>query len=327
MQAKLICATSGLRLISDDSLVDFQEFLLTQGDGIIKKNFALDFEKILGIHSFSALRNNPYFFSNKTGQNHSELYEISNKSLATVQELIAFLWFVKDNSCNAHQLFAYLPEPEQVIFMDKVTNYSNCYGGFNEVQFSASEIVKAAKIMNAAKELSSANKYVKQQDYYKVENIDPNTTMTFVHKLSYGLRNRVERAILFLLTARQAAFKPMKISLYMNILECLFSDTSHGDIIHKISERAAFYIGDSFDSRMDIMRNIKNSYTLRSKYFHGQKIDHKDYSDVVLSDMAREIDGLMRAILTKVITVNHKEFTDSDKNLNVFFNKMIFGRD
>ncbi|HVW12577.1 MAG TPA: hypothetical protein VHB54_02075 [Mucilaginibacter sp.] len=328
MQAYRICGIEGLKLKENDRSIIYADFILTEGRDIVSNCFSDPaFSKIIGSYNLKRIVSNPYFFSTDQYQENTDFFEVTNKGISMTQELITFLWFVKDNSCNASKIFTYVPELNgSVVSIEKPTNFSNCHASYSDVEFSSEEILKAAEILYTAHQLSSANKHVDINSFFKVNKVNAGLATSPALQIKYSLRNRVERAILFLITARAAGFIPMKIALYMNILECLFSDTSQGDIIHKISERVAFYIGESFNERIGIFKKIKEAYVLRSKYFHGQKLDHKIYNDVTLPELATDIDNLMRSVLIKVIMVNHKEFTASDENIGIWFNKMIFDR-
>ena len=72
------------------------------------------------------------------------------------------------------------------------------------------------------------NKHVDIENFFKLPDVELNGGMysSAMNQIHYGLRNRVERAILFLGAMRNTPFIPLKIALGMNILECLFSDAS-----------------------------------------------------------------------------------------------------
>ncbi|VTP91788.1 HEPN domain-containing protein [Sphingobacterium daejeonense] len=134
----------------------------------------------------------------------------------------------------------------------------------------------------------------------------------------YKIENRIEKAMSFLSSARSTPHLPQKITHYMAILECLFS-TDGNEIIHKVSERTAFYLEGTTTERIAIYMAVKNAYNIRYKFVHGDK-PPKTHEQLCV--IATEVDAIIRRVLKKLILNDHITFLQKD--LNQYFNKLIF---
>jgi len=328
MTISRVATIYNLKLIPGDTRVVFHDYLLSDEISMVEKYLSSpQFVAAIGSHSHKNLRDNCHFFTTGEIDEKIDILEVSNRGISVLQELTNFLWYIKDNSCNILNHYTHIPsQGNAVLGIEKNSNFTTCKATIEEVEFSKDEILKAAEILFAAHNLATSVKHVSVEDFFKVDGLVNNSGMTSsgMNKIDYGLRNRVERAILFMGTVRAAAFIPMKIALGMNVLECLFSDTSSGDIIHKIAERTAFYIGDSTEDRITSFKLVKDAYNVRSKYFHGQKLDKKEYNASKLEDISVKTDNLLRRVLTNVIMVDSAIFTSSDEELSKWFTNLIF---
>ena len=99
---------------------------------------------------------------------------------------------------------------------------------------------------------------------------------TYLHtKESHDLRFSMEkgycrsgRALNFIESARVSLNVGFKIAHYISAFEALFS-TSTSELSHKLSERVAFFLADQGYSRMEVFKNVKAAYDVRSKFVHG----------------------------------------------------------
>jgi hypothetical protein len=132
--------------------------------------------------------------------------------------------------------------------------------------------------------------------------------------------NNIERAMAFLNTARWTSNIPQKITHYMSILECLFS-VDASEIVHKVSERVAQYLGESSTEKVEIYKLVKAAYGIRSAFVHGGT---NKMSDVQLCDLSKKTDDIIRRVLTKVITKDHVQFLKSNNAMTEYFNSLIF---
>jgi hypothetical protein len=227
------------------------------------------------------------------------------------------LWFIKDNACCS--LNAYISTPEKNKF-DILNNHRapcNCVGKFDLVEFSNDELeraleidVKLSPIIRKGMDKEDVLEKLLASDFRDgVEN----------HR-NYNEGNRIFRAYYFLKAARNSYFLIMKLSLYMNLYECLFT-TDASEIIHKMSERVACYYTQDKAKRLEVFKLIKSAYTIRSRYFHGKDLG-KDKVLKSVPEVLKQIDDLTREIFTKVIMEDQEIF--GEKDMEPFFEKLIF---
>ncbi|TCD08601.1 hypothetical protein EZ449_12235 [Pedobacter frigidisoli] len=108
----------------------------------------------------------------------------------------------------------------------------------------------------------------------------------------------------------------------MPILECLFSSDSN-EVVQKVSERTAYYIGTTKAYRIDIFKTIKGSYDARSKFVDGQSV-RTNYTK--LSEQAMSKDNIVRKVLTKLIEQDDKIFLGKENELNKYLIELIFNQ-
>jgi len=87
--------------------------------------------------------------------------------------------------------------------------------------------------------------------------------------------------------------------MYCSCFEVLFS-TDASEIVHKISERVACFLGKDLAERKELFRVVKKAYDIRSKVIHGDIIGQKIVHD--LATLSERIDDLLRKIITKIIS-------------------------
>lgn len=122
----------------------------------------------------------------------------------------------------------------------------------------------------------------------------------------------------------------IRISQYCTALECLFA-SSNTELKHRLSERAAFFIGENPEERRSIYNSISNAYSIRSSVVHGDTINQKKLKS--LGEISKNCDDILRRILIKI---NSDEmyldlFNTVDtrqtgvKKFEDFFSKLLFG--
>jgi hypothetical protein len=104
---------------------------------------------------------------------------------------------------------------------------------------------------------------------------------------------RSGRALQFLESARSSPNLAFRIAHSCSALEALFS-TDSAELSHKLSERVAFFLGELGHSRIEVFRNIKAAYGIRSKLTHGDTLNKKAVDE--LPHVAAICDQYLRAI-------------------------------
>jgi len=229
-----------------------------------------------------------------------------------------FLWFIKDTAANIDEHFTFYPDEDVLYRINDARPYSNSLGEYPVESFDLQELKTATRIhdrflqIKSPKSISASVVSPKNRFYDSP-----------IHSTNYNEFNRIERAMLFLESARHTTFPLSKISSYMSMLECLFS-TGDTEVSHKVSERVALYIGKNSNDRYKIFKTIKHAYTLRSRFVHGDAVDKKHSLQSQLKEISKEIDGLLRTIFTKVILEDSVMFLLKTQDLKARLEAQIF---
>ena len=258
----------------------------------------------------------------------SKLLALGNCTLilqGQFNHFLFLLWFVKDNCVSAD--FTYLKysvksyPSTNILSQNYINNYtSNCCHA--EVEFSYSEICYIDQLFEILGKICFVNEEkVEDVSPFPIEDIHNPLHSFYNSQIDYYVYSRLERAIMFLQSARTQERLLSRISAYFSVLECLFS-TEKTDITYKISQRIALYVGNDYEERIYLKKLISDAYNVRSRYVHGNAISKKDqkgeFSNNNLMRLSREIDNLLRIILTKIIINDHAIFNDDDKLVELF---------
>jgi len=328
MESRTFCAIQHFKIEKIDKPYTINDAELRQDEKLNRSIFDIDFLHQVGTikiqHYFV---NRPYFFH--TEELDAPLNEnvwiktlLSRKTI--YNQLINYLWFLKDNSSSVSDVIAYVPSIAGKIYqIGHGAGFSKADGTFQTTVFTVDDLHTATKIYCAIAGLQQDEK-INRPEIKTTK--DPAVIDSAYHYRNHSKTNRIERALSFLFMARATSFLPLKISLYISVLESLFT-TDVGEIVHKISERLSLYIGGDYENRIDLYKFMKQAYGVRSKFFHGQKQDKGKGETKSLQDCAIELDSILRVTLTNVIVNDSQLFTTkTDDLLNDFFNKLIFGK-
>ena len=245
-----------------------------------------------------------------------------------LQAILIFLWFIKDNSIGVYGTYGEIPDLKMVNGKSRsITNY-NCKGLLEDSFFSEDELKQTSDLVTKYSSICGlSNKIIDETNIlweyddqgHKVKGILPKTPDGF----SYQDQTPIDRAIHFLMTARAQNYLIYRIAFYMPILECLFS-TQNTDITFRIAARATAYIGKDGKEKEEIFEKINAGYNVRSKFIHGQAIPEKDMPG--LTRLSELIDGYIRRVLTKAISVDSAVFTIySATNRDDYLNALVLG--
>jgi len=93
--------------------------------------------------------------------------------------------------------------------------------------------------------------------------------------------NRLAKIINFIKLARSQNMIPMKITLYISAIECLFAK-SPDELSYKLALRNASFLTKEHEERYRIFKTIRKAYKIRSKTVHGQSInlDEKEMKEI-----------------------------------------------
>lgn len=323
MSFKILASIRFLEL-QDLDLIETPLFRITNHNAEKAKVLDDEFMKFAGLRDLQSYSKNAIAYAlYESIDDNEEFVQAMNKELtqrgSQIETFLLFLWFVKDNSISLEQVYGQFTIVKMVNWWTSRNVFSTCSGQFGNTSFNKAELWEAVDLLLSYtrhcvdKELE--NQQVKSttkkpmQSYEFQPGVDPDK-----------IENRIERVMSFLSSARSTAHIPQKITHYMAILECLFS-TDGNEVIHKVSERTAFYLGKTSAERLAIYKTVKTAYNIRSKFVHGDK-PPKTHGQ--LCTTAAEVDNIIRRVLKKVIFSDYKTFLQKD--LTHYFEGLIFNQ-
>lgn len=125
---------------------------------------------------------------------------------------------------------------------------------------------------------------------------------------------------MFLHIARNHSYLLYRLAFYVPVLECLFG-SSTGEITHQVAERIAFYVGQTPQERYELYIDVKDAYSIRSRFIHGDVFDDKSLKRV--NELSTKIDELTRKILLKVVLEDSEIFLEDTKRKD-YLKKLVF---
>jgi hypothetical protein len=225
-----------------------------------------------------------------------------------VSSFMTFLWLVKDNAAYVTGSHSIYTNPGiEYISMSAGSHVWDRNGKGETVSFSEDEISDAVQVALKyrtlmTKKASTFSDYGLGKDVKTaVFGISP----TYKHNENSSL----DRALIFLQSARASSHLPYRIALYMPILECLLSHDAQ-EVSHKVCERAAFYLRDSASDRKCLYRDLRTGYAIRSKYLHGATFEKKHLNNGEPERLAMLLDDVVREILRKAILHDSELFIE-----------------
>jgi hypothetical protein len=303
-------------LLKEIDFIDTGVFTITKHP--VKKSEVLnkDFKSLIGMRALHSFENSAIAYSTIFASDEATQKKEFVQKLHTMETFLLFLWFVKDNSISIDELYGHFLEKNTLTWRDNHMDCSNSDGSFRNVEFTEEELRTATNLLTKFAEICpnvSLGPHIG-------ESYQDNETAVKSRIDIYKIQNCIERGIAFLHTARGISHVPQKITHYMSILECLFSLDSN-EVVQKVCERTAYYIGKNKEERIQIFKTVKDSYDIRSKFVHGQKTTK---SADVICRLSTEVDEIIRKVLIKVISKDHEIFLKDDKDRRGYLNQLIF---
>lgn len=245
-----------------------------------------------------------------------ELAHISREKLVYLKTFLSFLWFVKDNSIGILNAIIFIPEIKGCVLENTIKSlHVNCVGKSETVWFTQSETLRAKDIYLKFTEINKSPTWDKNAPM----NLPPiNWNLNDEGKPSFALDNQaymvqysefncIERALVFLNTARKTDYLVYKIAYYMPIFECLFT-TDKAAVTHKVCERLAIYLEEDRDKRIELYNFMENVYNIRSTFLHGQKFSAADIKSDQLIPISTRMDELVRSAFLMIILYDSDNF-------------------
>lgn len=226
--------------------------------------------------------------------------------LYEVEVFLSTLWFVKDNSVNAEVGYLIYPQRGGIsVSSNFISNaFTTAQGDNAELSFSKSELNEARQIYLRSTGLPDS------EDFYKsATQLVPEST-------------RVSRAAYVVQAARGEADLGLKICHYCTALETLFS-TSNSELSHQLSERVAYFLGESDADRVRQYRETKRAYSYRSKFVHGSTVKPSKRSELKASLI--HCDSVLRKAIRTILEDEEvkNRFSDNSQELDAYMLELI----
>ena len=141
-------------------------------------------------------------------------------------------------------------------------------------------------------------------------------------KSVFDKKKGLRRALYHLSGALYLWFWDARFTMFTAVLESLFS-TDAQEITHKISERIAFFLGDTPAERRSLFENVKGIYRTRSRIVHG--LDLKATEEETISALA-ELEELVHQILSRILRDSDliDQFSGNAKRRERFLTDLVF---
>lgn len=227
------------------------------------------------------------------------------------------LWLIKDNSCIIDigylEIFEILPDNKIMSFFGS-TNYLGLVNTFANGEIKDSTYEK--KEIELAMKIFSKFKFANYEESYNPSDLSS----------IYMKQNNISLAFALLSDVRPQPYLGSKIASLCTLFECLFS-TNPGELVHKLSERIAFFLEHNPEKRFAMFKKVKDIYKIRSLIVHGVGINENKHNS--LSEISTQADEITRRIFHKIF--RNESIFEVFKNMKGdpmedFLNMMVFGR-
>lgn len=251
-----------------------------------------------------------------TGYSDTLLKDTGQINISRLISFLNFSWFHSDNNFSLEHTFLFYDTMPIGFYMFNSGIISDSSGDFtSNFELYPAHLQHADDIYKKVLTFQDKKDNPKQSD----NPLNFSNLYSSFNTAPYNNSNRIMRAISFLNMARTNDFLPLKISLYIVALESLFT-TDNMEVTYKVSLRVAFYVGISVIEKETIMKTINTAYGIRSKFFHGQKLE-KDALEH-LKKVSKDTDQILRIVLNKVVLHDSLTFINGN-NLNAYFSNLI----
>jgi hypothetical protein len=248
---------------------------------------------------------------------------ITHSVMNYVKQTADSLWFAMDNSGVTSEAF-FISEDRKTIYCDRSDQFSsNSHGEYKLTNFGTYQITYARAMMDKLLKITSSEPKAADQGS---DGSFKQTLGSILNRAGFAF-NRVKRAKTMLNHARSESYLPMKISMYMACLECLFtSDAS--EISMKLTQRTTLFLGGDAATQHANKKTVSDAYNIRSIYLHGNNFEKKQKTDLVtLQSISRKIDSIVRAVFIKMIEKPEMFLDDNnfDSKTKKYFEDIIYG--
>lgn len=356
MQIHILISIRGLKI---DEISADKQHLINLGFGHLLsyealhklKFFEKDFLQHYGQVFFSDTFNSGCWCAlsierNVSSMNDHEIFELVKSEthfrMKVLEGYLGYLWFIRDNSISPNIVYAFIKENKNSYNIGHNLNYKFAADGKikTDISFTENEIKYVQVVMDAYSKITENHNITQEHTDGSLSDsqrtMGPSIVVNTSSAKHYDDFNRIERAMMFLAKARSEHYVPLKVSFYMPVFEALFAYESEG-VNFKVPIRVGNYIGKDAAERKAIFDKIRFAYNIRSRFLHGDKLNtsekkvdqnkkmKKGY--VSMEDVynsAKEVDEILRRVLTKVVMHDSEKFLCEQGTFVENLNDLIF---
>ena len=251
-----------------------------------------------------------------------------DRTLFEIGLFLRQLWLIRDNcaylDCGVRVRYKQSPLESPLVSQNIAKNYLGSHVSMSSGQYNESVSFSAREI----RELRPWYDLLLQQTRRQYTNW-PTSTMQQHNPATLKI-SPVERFLGQIDFARREIYTSLRIAQYMTALESLFS-TDSSELVYRLSERVAFFLGESSKERKQIFLDIKSAYKVRSAVVHGDIITKSLSTPDQLSNMSRICDHILRRCFWKIVYDEHLLeifwFKSDKKAIDDYFATLVFGVD
>lgn len=252
-------------------------------------------------------------------ENEELAHNIIHYEAANLNAILHLIWFLKDNSVFANYMICQNVSTAIIHTNTRNIFYTTSSGNNIILDFKNQDFIQLNNLFLALwEDLYSTSKNIdpiKKKSTEEPDNFTPADIRNDYHNLT-----RIQRANYILSYARTISLLPMRIALYINVLECLILN-DNAELNFKLQIFTSNFIGKSVEEKNKIRDLINKTYAIRSKFYHGSKIKEKHPSLVKIST---ELDYIIRRTFFNVFP-KKEIFNDTDnKKLTDYFKSILF---
>ncbi|TDE15550.1 HEPN domain-containing protein [Dyadobacter psychrotolerans] len=290
------------------------------------------FLRCYGETGYTFLRDLPNMYYALPEEMAKSTSTIADSCIIAFKEFLMPLWFIKDNAVCIDRIFASDDSFVRFSMAQSNINFTNSSGDHKPEKFSKEEFDKAFSLLDllmpAMAESKSPADLANGLTVSKKENYDDYEAQISTFNFSNYDIPRIHRAYNFLLLLRNISYLPIKIILYLSLLEALVTDFEEKGLKPKVNDRVRKYLASSEEDNSLLSSQLDAAYNFRNKFAHGQlpvlaDDDGKDvpYSFDDMKVISISVDDVARRLFTKILTSNLQEFKELDK-IKPFFENL-----
>ncbi|MCY7574390.1 HEPN domain-containing protein [Bacillus pumilus] len=305
----------------------FENLRISNNSNKVSEIFHPLFREAIGSLEYDCLLSGPYYYAEGEIKDDSLFDEKSeceflDSFMKNAQLVNSFLWLVKDNSVRVEKGYMQLETGREVKFSSngRSVMFYNLKGDRESLLFNIEELKLPEMFYN---------KYFGQT----VNISGLNDKADSFKEIPVYESSRIERALYLLQTARAQNYLPERIAIFTSLLETLIS-TSNTDVTHKLRERIAWLLGESYEEREDIFNDMGVIYGIRSQHVHNSTVPKGTRTPEKLILNAGKLENYARRVLVKVLIEekigNLYQENDrgkyDDERLEKFFKSLCLGK-